>query len=315
MLKKKTKATNSLLHDMLAFPLEGIVRSIADFRTWRTIWEDVGNRWERSVERSICAGLLCDRLAWAFAAGYQGAIQALFPGLPAGVIAAICISESGGNHPRAIQTKLNRTKNGCRLNGEKQFITAGENADRLAVAASTGMQDGRNRIRMVWVDRDAAGLVLQSMPPLPFIPEIAHSTAHFQNVPVPPGQVTPGDGYIQAVKPFRTIEDLHVTGAVLGHLLGVARRCGWPDGIVEQICLLIVTVAALARENPLSPATHMAMGGLFEQIDTLLAALEPLWPKTDPRIARRWQRDKPVLEIADKARRRRLAAAKRHYGM
>ena len=116
------------------------------------------------------------------------------------------------------------------------------------------------------------------------------------------------------IKPFRTIEDLHVVGAVLGYLLGSARRFGWPEEIVEQVSLLIVAVCALARQDPLSPATHIAAGGLFRQFEALIAAVDPLWAGTDAETARRWERDKPVLKIADKVRKLGLKVAWRQYG-
>jgi hypothetical protein len=315
MINKDTNASDALLNDLLAVPLEIVARPMADFNTWRKTWEEAGRRWDRPIHRSIFAGLLCDRLAWAFASGYQEAIRHLYPDLPDGVVVAMCISESGGNHPKSIRTRLTPTRHGFRIDGEKQFITGGEHADRLIVAASTGMEGGRNRLRMVRVDRDAPGVMLNPMPPLPVIPEIGHSSAHLHDVRIPPAHMLPGDGYDQAVKPFRTIEDLHVTGAVLGHLLGVARRSGWPVGIVARLSCLIVATAALAGGDPLSPATHLAMGGLLEQIDALLAAVDPLWPEADSDIARRWQRDKPVLTIADKIRRLRLETARRRYGL
>lgn len=314
-LKKRTQTYNLLLHDLLACPPETIGRPIGGFKSWSRIWKEAGHRWQRPIERSIFTGLQCDRLAWTFASGYQGAIRSLYPDLPEGFIAAICISEAGGNHPRSIQARLTPTGEDYRLDGEKHFITGGKNADRLMVAVSIGMHNSRNRIRMLWVDRNAPGVDLEPMPPLPFIPEIAHCSARFQDVPIPREQVLPGDGYANAVKPFRTIEDLHVTGAVLGHLLGVARRYGWPDGILPQISLLITATIALTSKDPLSPDTHLAMGALFEQLDALLATMEPLWPETDPCIARRWQRDKPVLKIAGKNRWLRLEAARRHFGI
>ena len=38
----------------------------------------------------------------------------------------------------------------------------------------------------------------------------------------------PGDGYDIYLKPFRTIEDIHVHAALIGYLVGVARRLEAP---------------------------------------------------------------------------------------
>lgn len=92
----------------------------------------------------------------------------------------------------------------------------GAAADLLVVAGSTGVVDGCNQIRMVIVDRAARGVSLSPMPPVAFVQEIPHSIARFDAVRVDPAQVMPGDGYTTVIKPFRTIEDIHVVGAVLG---------------------------------------------------------------------------------------------------
>lgn len=303
-----------LLHALLTCRPGEIARPMNSFDAWRDVWETLGRDWMQPIDRCVWAGLRCDRLAWTFFTGYQEAIRRLLPGLPATAICAMAITEAGGNHPRDIQTGIVPADRGYRLNGEKRFITGGAHAERLFVAASTGIKDGRNRIRMVRVNRGAAGLTVAPMPPLPFVPEIVHSTVVFKDVFVPSEQVVEGDGYTGMIKPFRTIEDLHVIGAALGHLLGTARRFGWPAEIVEQASLLIVTVCALARQDPMSPATHIAAGGLFRQFNALIAAVDPLWAGTDPETARRWERDKPVLKISDKVRKLRLRAAWCHYG-
>jgi hypothetical protein len=313
-VKGTTGACGPLLEELLGSPREALGRPIREVREWRAVWEKAGTRWNRPIQRAIFAGLSCDRLAWAFASGYQAAIRCLYPHLPEGIVAAMCISESGGNHPRAIHTRVTATDRGYLLDGEKRFITGGETADRLAVAASMGVENGRNVLRMAWVNPETAGVALSTAPPLPFIPELTHCSATFRQVFIPSGNLLPGDGYAEAVKPFRTIEDLHVTGAVLGHLLGIARRCGWPRGIVGQMTLLVAAVVSLAEENPRAPAVHVAMGGLLEQVDLLLDTLDPLWPGTGAAIHRRWQRDRPVLAIAARARQQRLEAAWRDYG-
>jgi hypothetical protein len=315
MLNDNTGATAPLLHALLTCPLEEIARPMNDFDAWRDVWETAGRDWAQPIERCLWKGLRCDRLAWAFFTGYQEAIRRLLPGLPATIICAMAITEPGGNHPRDIRTWIVPADRGYRLNGEKRFISGSAHADRLFVAASTGIKDGRNRIRMVRVDRNAAGLTVTPMPPLPFIPEVAHGTVLFKDVFVPSEQVMEGDGYTGMIKPFRTIEDLHVMGAVLGHLLGTARRFGWPTEIIEQVSILILAACALARQDPVSPATHVAAGGLFQQFDALVAAIDPLWAGTDSETARRWTRDKPVLTVADRVRKARLAATRSHYGI
>ena len=63
---------------------------------------------------------------------------------------------------------------------------------------------------------------------LPFVPEISHGTVAFSDVPVDSGSILPGDGYSEYIKPFRTIEDLHVFAAILGFIFRIACLFRWP---------------------------------------------------------------------------------------
>src|SRR5262245_25603109 len=95
-------------------------------------------------------------------------------------------------------------------------------AQSLLVVASTGNVDGKNRLRVVRVPANAAGVRIEPAV-APFVPEIAHARVTLDGVRVSAGDLLPGDGYDDYLKPFRTIEDLHVHGALLGYLIGVAR--------------------------------------------------------------------------------------------
>jgi hypothetical protein len=306
-------ARSDMLHELLAWPAAVLGRPMDTYSSWRTLWDsDLISR-RAPIERSIVGGFLSDRLAWAFASGYQGAIRQLIPDLPEGTVAAICITESGGNHPRAIRTRLTRTNGGYRINGEKQFVSGGENADRLMVAASTGMADGRNQLRLLIVEKIAAGVILAAMRPLAFIPELRHSRVRFEDVFIPENRLLPGDGYAGYIKPFRTIEDLHVAGAFLGYLLGVGRRFGWPETMSAQTIALIELTVGLARQNLSAPHILIAVDGLFCHLEKLTANLSELWQQVPPDALARWHRDRAVLKVADGPRAMRRASAWKCY--
>jgi acyl-CoA dehydrogenase len=269
-----------------------------------------------SIDRAVAGGFLADRVAYAFAAGYEAALRRLVPGLPKGPIVSLCVTESGGGHPRAIQTRLDRRPpaGGFVLTGEKTFITAALEAEILLVAASVGTDpDGKNRIRMVRVDRHAPGVTVAVMPDLPFVPEISHGTVSFDGVAVDEGDVLAGDGYADYIKPFRTIEDLSVLGAVMGYLLGAALSFSWPRESVLKLLALIASAGTIARGDPGSPAVHLALAGLTDLFDRFLAEIEPLWERADAETRARWMRDRGLLAVAEKARRARLAAAWERY--
>jgi alkylation response protein AidB-like acyl-CoA dehydrogenase len=82
-----------------------------------------------------------------------------FPGIIAGeAVAALAIDE-GAKHRAGIAMTAERSGNGFRLSGRKQFVTHGHVADVIIVAARTaGSADESSGITLFAVDKGAAGL-------------------------------------------------------------------------------------------------------------------------------------------------------------
>ncbi len=259
----------------------------------------------RPIDRAVLGGLHADRVGFAFVAGYRNALCALAPALGDDEIVALSATEVGGNHPRAIHTRL---ENG-RLNGRKRWTTLGGRASSLLVVASIGESEGRNRLRVVRVRSDQKGVRVMAMTEAPFVPEIPHAEITLDDVEVADADVLPGDGYDAYLKPFRTVEDLHVHGALLGYLIGVARRASFPRPVIEELMSLVASVRSLTEEDPLAAATHVALAGLLTQAHFALERVEPHWSLVDPDTRSRWQRDRVILNVAGKARDARREAA------
>jgi acyl-CoA dehydrogenase len=289
---------------------------IVDFGAWKQAWQKIGSAWATPIDRALAGGQAADRPAWVFAAGYQAAIQQLLPDLPPATIAAVCISEEHGAHPAGIQTRLTAADEGSGwwLDGTKAFVSGAQGADRLLVAASAGTTpEGRNRLRMVMLPADRAGVRITPLPDLGFIPEMPHGRVAFEAVELADAALLPGDGYIRAVKPFRTLEDIHVTAAFLAWFFAVGRRSGWPDTLLETLPALMATARTLALAPPLAPHVHLALGGLLSQLSHVLDAAAPFWEQVDSRTRQCWRRDKRILEVADGLRAQRLEAARAHF--
>lgn len=290
---------------------------IAVFSEWKQAWKDMVSLWATPVDRALAGGLAADRPAWAFAAGYQAAIQRLMPAMDDTRLAAICITEKSGSHPARIQCRLTPDRGvGSRwcLDGTKEFVSGADGAEILLVAASTGTTtNGRNALRMVAVPADSDGVTITARPSLGIVPEMPHGKVRFEAVSLPDEALWPGDGYRGAIKPFRTIEDLHVTGAFLAWIFAAGRRSGWPAGVLETMLSLMVTVRGLALAPPLEPHVHLALGGLLGQVRDLLEKIDPLWTGVDARVREWWRRDRTILDIAATARQRRLDRARSHY--
>jgi alkylation response protein AidB-like acyl-CoA dehydrogenase len=82
-----------------------------------------------------------------------------YPGILSGdTVAALAIDE-GPKHNEAIAMRAERSGNGFRLTGEKQFVTHGHVADLILVAARTaGLPADEAGVTLFAVSKDAAGL-------------------------------------------------------------------------------------------------------------------------------------------------------------
>ncbi len=137
-----------------------------------------------------------------------------------------------------------------------------------------------------------------------------------QDLRVSAGALLPGDGYDRYVKPFRTIEDVHVTLAVLAYLLREARARRWPAIFTEQLVAALVLFSQLASEDVHAAATHVALAGALHVAHRLYVDAQPLWAAAgeDP-AAMRWQRDAALFEVAGTARRQRAQRAWERLGV
>ena len=277
---------------------------------WWTRHRGHAARFSVPADVALVGGFTADRLAYAFASGYQAALCALVPGVPRERRHALCATEAGGGHPAAMHTRLTRSGEGLQLEGTKTFVTLGTHADVLWVVATEGADErGRPRLRLARVEARGPGVTLTALPPPPFVPELPHAELRLHAVV--PEEVLPGDGYTRYLKPFRTVEDCHVFAAVLGWLLQVGRRSGWPEEVREELLALAVLLRGLSMADPASPAVHLALAGALDLCRARVEALGPHWARVDAPTRERWERDRRLLDVAGKVRALRREAARR----
>jgi alkylation response protein AidB-like acyl-CoA dehydrogenase len=285
----------------------------ADFSTW---WASVAMLRQASApaEAAALCGWAADRLGFAFAGGYHAALRRLLPELDAIAATALCATEEGGAHPRAIRAALARAPDGAwTLSGHKRWVTLGGAASSLLVLGVAGEDAcGRKDLRLARLDAAAPGVRVVPLPPTAFVPEIPHAEVHFDAARVE--ALLPGDGWERWVKPFRSVEDLHVYAAQLGYLLGVAQRARWPEATREALLAALAATHALSAEDPAAPALHVALAGLLDGSRRWLEELEPLWQAAEPAERARWERDRPLLAVAGRARAARRERAWQRLG-
>jgi hypothetical protein len=290
-------ATRSLLGRLLRERPEPL-RAGDDVAAWWRAFCATEPRAATPIDRAVVAGFRADRVAGAFAGGYQAALRTLVPGARMDdCVLSLCVTERAGNSPRAIEASLApRAGGGFSLSGRKRWSTMAPLASVLLVAASEGVDaSGRKRFKLVRVEAGVPGVTIRRMPPTQFVPEVPHAELELVDVAVAADAPLPGDGYTQYVKRFRTIEDVHIHGAVLGYVLSVARRFGFPPPVIERLACAITTTRVLAGMDPDAPETHIALAGALARDTTLLDHSESHWQHVDAEEAARWKRDRPMF--------------------
>lgn len=264
---------------------------------------------------AVQAAARVDRLGHAFAVGYPAALEHMVGRVE--VPCALCVTESGGNAPRAIEASLAPSRDGYRLRGEKTFVTFGTRAETLLVACRIGEQaDGRPDLAMVRIPANRQGVVLHELPPMAFVPEVLHARIELDDVPVAPEERLPGDGYLGYVKPFRTIEDIHVIAAALAYLIGLAVRVGASAELISTIGAALAALEAIHAEPALDPRVHLVLHGIHEHAKSILESsdLDRLFQAAPEDERVRWSRDRALLDIAAKARAARFVRAREALG-
>jgi len=262
-----------------------------------------------TIQQAIVGGFVADRVGWAFASGYQAALHALFPDAPGDRLCALCVTEADGNGPKAIKSSLARSGDAWKLNGSKRWTTLGPEGSLFFVAArDEAASTGRAAIRLAKVSSERPGLKIQAMPATRFVPEVPHAQLKFEDVEV--DALLPGDGYDLYVKPFRTVEDIHVQAAILSYLMREAQRLAWPEHWIERLSALLAALATLSNMPASHAETHIGLAGALRISAGLIEEADAFWLKSaaEP-AALRWRRDRELLQVAGKAREQRTQRA------
>lgn len=252
-------------------------------------------------ELAVAGGRLMATPGLAFLVGYQAALRMLWPSAPLS-LGALCATEQRSLRVADMQTRLRD----LRLSGRKDFVTAGDAADWLLVAARSEEPGSDPRLSLAVVYPGEPGVRLEKLAPLPLMPEISHGRLFLDNALC---ELLAGDGWDAYVKPFRTLEDIYVLSAMTAWLFGIGQDNDWPPTLQLRLLALLAGCAEVSRQAPNNPAGHVLLGGLFAQFDGLKAEVNQAMTDGPPQWAAMWQRDQAVMDLAAGARGKRLAKA------
>lgn len=252
-------------------------------------------------ELAVAGGRCMATPGLAFLVGYQAALRMLWPSAPPS-LGALCATEQRSLRPADMQTRLSD----LRLSGRKDFVTAGDAADWLLVAARSEQPGETPRLSLAVVYPGEPGVRVEKLPALPLMPDISHGRLHLDGALC---ELLAGDGWDAYVKPFRSLEDVYVLSAMTAWLYGVGQDSGWSQPLLLRLLALLAGCAEASRQPPNNPAGHVLLGGLFAQFDALKNEIDQALAEGNPEWAQMWQRDQSVMQLAAGARAKRLAKA------
>jgi hypothetical protein len=252
-------------------------------------------------ELAVAGGRRMATPGLAFLVGYQAALRMLWPSAPLS-LGALCATEQRSLRPADMQTRLKD----LRLSGRKDFVTAGDAADWLLVAARSEEPGEPPRLSLAVVYPGEPGVKVEKLPALPLMPDISHGRLHLDGALC---ELLAGDGWDAYVKPFRSLEDVYVLSAMTAWLYGVGQDSDWPQTLQLRLLALLAGCAEASRQAPNNPAGHVVLGGLFAQFEALAGEMDQALGNGPVEWAQMWQRDKGVMQLAAGARAKRLAKA------
>lgn len=279
---------------------------MADLAAWRSRFECFATEVADPFACAVLGGAVSDRLGYAFASGFTAAMSSVLPG-PRWV--AMAASEDRGAHPRRIKTSVANQQGRLLLRGAKTWCTLGTVADDLLVMVRDGDDEaGRPRIRALRIEADRPGVVRTALPHSPVVPEIPHASLRFEDVVVSKDDWLPGDGYIRYLKPFRTIEDLYVMGALCAHLFTTGRTLSWDETLLESFLASLIAIEGLTKRDVSEPSVHLALAGVLGELEARFEAVDAAMMSAGETGAR-WKRDRGLVRIAQGARDKRRERA------
>ena len=238
--------------------------------------------------------------------------MALVPGETSPLV-ALCVTEEQGQHPKHIQTLLTHQDQRVHVRGEKKWAMAGEGVLLIVARAFAGFPSGketapeaRPSLKLLRVPTSTPGLERIEMPPTRFIPDVPHTRLEL-DLTLPETAILPGDGYADYVKPFRTLEDIHVHASVIAYVLRLAASTPFARGLTEHACSILLALEAHAQRP--TPSLDVALTGTLALAHRFFGEADTMLFQRDDDASRGWQRDKAILLLGAAAREARANKA------
>lgn len=300
-----------MMQDMLVGRVRASVTGSADTAATLAQWRATFRIDTDSFVTAVDAGLVAGQLAFCFAGGYQAALRRMLPALPDNAFAALLLSEGKRQRPDELLTTLTPLGDGrYRLDGDKSYVTGGDAADPLLVVARHGVApDGRVQTALVILPPTLPGISCVDRTDVGFLAALPHGRAKFAGVVVEAAMIARGDGWIDYARPFRTLEDVHVSAAVAAYLLVNSLRRGFPDALSAALFSCLVRLGDCAQRAATDPVGHLLLAGAERELQQAAAQVNDLVAGQDDEFVRDWRANHLLVALAAPARMARLGKA------
>ena len=225
---------------------------------------------------AVQGGLLADRLAWVFVAGYQAALRRTFPDQAYRGWAAFAVSEDRRGDPPLPGVDYQRLENGFAISGHKTWVAAVNSVEHLIIKAGAG-----ERALYFNLARSTQGLEFSSRP-ASFLGEMSQGSAHLSEVNL--GIDAAIDA--RAVAQFGQREALYIYLAFLAY----AGRIWLRDRAQDDCLILIQRLDHALAESHLPLAEVKA---LDIAVQSILSAIAPKAGAANER----WAKDQRLISM------------------
>lgn len=283
------------------------LKSYSSTKEWAVDYFQL-TRDQAPIEKAIIGGFCCQQFSFAFMAGYQAALEKMFPTIAPHQVKALCVSEGKGIPLNAIKTTLVNN----RINGLKNYITAGSEVQHLLVLCRTEeSKNGRPLLKMVHLPSDTANCQITDFE-MPFMQEVKHGKLALDNTKILDNQILEGDGFSEYTKPFRTLEDICIAAAHQSMLLRQAIDYQWDESIRDHLLFQLFSLKNLINLPLVAKETHLLVAANEHNFEKLFPDIESNISNRSPAIFQKdWSLNKRVLSLGDEVKALRLLKARK----
>ena len=223
---------------------------LSDERAFADMWLRQVAPLSSRVAQAVQGGLLADRLAWVFVAGYQCALRHTFAQLPTDSMAAFAVSEDRKGEPPLPGVTATVLNNETKVSGYKTWVACCATLSHLIIKSDRG-----DKANYYCLERSSHGLTLTPKYGA-FLAEMSQGVAQLNQVAV----ATPLDA--TQVSHFGTRETLYIYMAF----------CAWAGKFSEsaETCeALIHRLARLVEQPPKDEAGLVELKSVDQAVQTL----------------------------------------------